>query len=155
MNKPFFCRNFFLTGWRHKRLKSTKDLLLFYGEHSYGFSENDYMCFWHHATWQHVTIFFSYSYLGRKSYQLELSNLSPSGIYLLKVSNRNTRTSYENCSKLTIKTPERRQMTSFWCLYFQLWTDCISCSSVSTVEFEQANSGWAEPLKIGVFKNSC
>ena len=30
------------------------------------------------------------------------------GIYLLKVNNRNTRTRCEICSKLTIKTPERR-----------------------------------------------
>ena len=33
---------------------------------------------------------------------------SPAGIYLLKVNNRNTRTRCEICSKLTIKTPERR-----------------------------------------------
>ena len=33
---------------------------------------------------------------------------SPAGIYLLKVKNRNTRTRCEICSKLTIKTPERR-----------------------------------------------
>ena len=32
----------------------------------------------------------------------------PVGIYLLKVNNRNTRTRCEICSKLTIKTPERR-----------------------------------------------
>ena len=32
----------------------------------------------------------------------------PAVIYLLKVSNRNTRTRCEICSKLTIKTPERR-----------------------------------------------
>ena len=32
----------------------------------------------------------------------------PAGIYLLKVNNRNTRTRYEICSKLTINTPERR-----------------------------------------------
>ena len=31
------------------------------------------------------------------------------GIYLLKVNNRNTRTRCEIYSKLTIKTPERRQ----------------------------------------------
>ena len=31
------------------------------------------------------------------------------GIYLLKINNRNTRTSCEICSTLTIKTPERRQ----------------------------------------------
>ena len=37
----------------------------------------------------------------------------PAGICLLKVNNRNTRTSYEICSKLTIKTPERRQ----WCRF--------------------------------------
>ena len=41
MNKPYYCRNFFLTDWRHKRLKNTIDLLLFYGEHFYGFSESD------------------------------------------------------------------------------------------------------------------
>ena len=32
----------------------------------------------------------------------------PLGIHLLKVNNRNTRTRCEICSKLTIKTPERR-----------------------------------------------
>ena len=31
------------------------------------------------------------------------------GIYLFKVNNRNIRTRCEICSKLTIKTPERRQ----------------------------------------------
>ena len=40
MNKPYFCQNFFLTDWHHKRLKNTIDLLLFYGQHFYGFSEN-------------------------------------------------------------------------------------------------------------------
>ena len=34
---------------------------------------------------------------------------SPAGIYLFKVNDRNTRTRREICSKLTIKTPERRQ----------------------------------------------
>ena len=32
---------------------------------------------------------------------------NPAGIYLLKVSNKNTRIKCEICSKLTIKTPER------------------------------------------------
>ena len=40
MNKPYFCRNFFLTDRRHKGLKNTIDLLSFYGEHFYRFSEN-------------------------------------------------------------------------------------------------------------------
>ena len=35
-------------------------------------------------------------------------NTYPAGIYLLKVNNRNTRTRCVICSKLTIKTPERR-----------------------------------------------
>ena len=35
-------------------------------------------------------------------------NIIPAGIYLLKVSKRNTRTMYEICSKLTIKTPKQR-----------------------------------------------
>ena len=33
----------------------------------------------------------------------------PANIYLFQVNNRNTRKRYEICSKLTIKTPERRQ----------------------------------------------
>ena len=32
----------------------------------------------------------------------------PVGIYLLKVNNRNSRATCEICSKLAIKTPERR-----------------------------------------------
>ena len=33
----------------------------------------------------------------------------PAGNYMFKVNNRNTRTMWELCSKLTIKAPERRQ----------------------------------------------
>ena len=33
---------------------------------------------------------------------------NPTGIFLLKVNNRNTTARCETCSKLTIKTPERR-----------------------------------------------
>ena len=40
-----FAKFFFVTDWRHKRLKNTKDLLLMYGEHFHGFSENDVMRF--------------------------------------------------------------------------------------------------------------
>ena len=39
MNKPYLCRNFFLTDWRHKRLKNTINLL-FYKKHFYEFSES-------------------------------------------------------------------------------------------------------------------
>ena len=41
---------------------------------------------------------------------LIVRNAYPGSIYLLKVSNRNTRKRCEMCSKLTIKTPERRQL---------------------------------------------
>ena len=34
--------------------------------------------------------------------------MSPADNYMFKVDNRNTRTRCEICSKLTIKTPERR-----------------------------------------------
>ena len=43
--------------------------------------------------------------------QDEVINKSPAGNYMFKVNNRNTRTSCEIRSKLTIKIPERRQ----WC----------------------------------------
>ena len=48
---------------------------------------------------------------------------SPAGNYMFKVNNRNTRTRSEICSKLTIKTPERRQwrftsiLTSCWTFF--------------------------------------
>ena len=38
----------------------------------------------------------------------QLKQILPTGIYLFKVNNKNTRTRCEICSKLTIKTPERR-----------------------------------------------
>ena len=53
--------------------------------------------------------------------KLCLVNRLPTGIYLLKVNNRNTRIRCEICSKLTIKIPEGRQ----WC-----------CSGVFIVNFE-------------------
>ena len=37
----------------------------------------------------------------------------PAGIYLLKVNNRNTRPRCKICSKLTIKTPKRRNFDNF------------------------------------------
>ena len=48
----------------------------------------------------------------------ETKNLAknPVGIYMFKINNRNNRERREICSKLTIKTPERRQ-ASFWCPY--------------------------------------
>ena len=41
------------------------------------------------------------------------TNGDPAIIYLFKVNDRRTRARYEIYSKLIIKTPEQRQMTSF------------------------------------------
>ena len=56
---------------------------------------------------------------------------SPTGNYMFKVKNRNTRTRCEICSKLTIKVPERPH-----------------CSSVSVVNFEHVIPGWVIYGKI-------
>ena len=57
------------------------------------------------------------------------SGIIPAGNYLLKVNNRSTRARCEICSKLTIKTPERRlvfivnfEYTSHLALVFLLLT---------------------------------
>ena len=42
-------------------------------------------------------------------WEIQFNNFIPMGIYLLKVTSRNTRTSYEFDSKLTINIPEQRQ----------------------------------------------
>ena len=42
MNKAYFWPIFFLSDWRHERLKKSIDLLLFYGERFYGFLQSDF-----------------------------------------------------------------------------------------------------------------
>ena len=57
---PYFCRNIFPIDWRHKRLKNTADLLIFYGEHFYGFSESDLWKRWkkkHSLHNEHIYIY--------------------------------------------------------------------------------------------------
>ena len=76
-------------------------------------------------------------YIGGKSSSPKmLLRITPTGIYLFTVNNRNARTMCETCSKLTIKTPEQCQWrrsgvfiaslkrfhTLFWCFYCWLWT---------------------------------
>ena len=43
----------------------------------------------------------------------------PANIYLFKVNNRNTRKRREICSKLTIKTPKRRQHSGVFIVNFE------------------------------------
>ena len=52
----------------------------------------------------------------------------PASIYLLKVNDRHTRTRCEICSKLTIKTSERRQDTEGDEEYFILFTFILRIS---------------------------
>ena len=51
---------------------------------------------------------FSFSENSNSGVYSNVHNCNIVGIYLLKVNNRNTRTRYELCSELTVKTPERR-----------------------------------------------
>ena len=44
----------------------------------------------------------------RMAVRVKCKGYYPAGNYMFKVNNRNTRTRCEICSKLTIKTPERR-----------------------------------------------
>ena len=46
MNMLYFLPRFFPIDWCHKHLKNTIDLLLFNGEHFYGFSESDLWKLW-------------------------------------------------------------------------------------------------------------
>ena len=50
---------------------------------------------------------------------------NPADIYLFKVNNGNTRTKYEICSKLTIKTPEQRLASSLLTLIGDTSTVCV------------------------------
>ena len=52
------------------------------------------------------------------------NDITPTGIYLLKLNNRNTRTRCGICSKLTIKIPERRMASKM--------SVCNNCSNLLT-----------------------
>ena len=75
----------------------------------------------------------------------------PANIYLFNVNNRNTRKRCEICSKLTIKTPERRQ----WRLMFSLLTLNMFhiFSIVSIVDFEQVKVSWVVHSALSIFKS--
>ena len=95
-----------------------------------------------HITWQ--TLYSLFVKRCKKTNWSELfCNHFPAGIYLFKVNNKITRTWCEICSKLTIKTPKRRQCRrSVFFFYYRLGTYFTPCSSVSIVNFEQVIAGW-------------
>ena len=61
---------------------------------------------------------------------------------MFKVSNRNTWKMCEICSKLTIKTLERRQWRRSGIFIVKPWTYFTSFFNVSIVDFEQVNISW-------------
>ena len=61
----------------------------------------------------------------------------PANIYLFKVNNKNTRKRCEICSKLTVKTPERRH----------LGCPDVFISSVPIVDFEQILAGFLHNVR--------
>ena len=65
----------------------------------------------------------------------------PAGIYLLKVNNRNTRTRCEICSKLTMKTLQRRQWRRSSVFIVSFKHISHPSSSVSIVNFEHVTLG--------------
>ena len=62
----------------------------------------------------------------------------PANIYLYKINNKNTRIKFEICLKLTIKTPERRQLRRSG-VFIVNFEHISHISHVSIVEFEQVN----------------
>ena len=65
----------------------------------------------------------------------------PVGNYLFKVNNKNTTTRREICSKLTVKTPERRQWRRSSVFIVNFEHISTPCFSVYIPHFEQVNSG--------------
>ena len=58
------------------------------------------------------------------------------------LNNRNNKKRYKICSKLTIKTPERRHFPCFGAFIIN-----FECISVFDVEFEQSNVCWVKVFK--------
>ena len=93
----------------------------------------NWMCFWHHAICH-----------GSTSLPTRIIEASrPSGISLLQVNNRNTTTRCEMCSKLTIKTPQHHELTSFRCLYCKLYTHFTTCLAFALLTLSMQLFCWA------------
>ena len=91
-----------------------------------------YQCIVYWINFQSIYYFQNYIYISKsitlytfivffKSVESLECILNPAGTYMFKVNNRNTRTRYEICSKLAIKTPQRRQwrLSDIFIVYFE------------------------------------
>ena len=75
-------------------------------------------------------------------------NNPPTNIYSFQVNNRNTRQNYEICSKLTIKTPERRHWRRSDVVIVNFEHYFIPFSSVFVADSEQVNVRWAPVILL-------
>ena len=94
--------------------------------------------FMHSQSWRYLYTFIYLHWLprifnhSRCSYQtstrwdLSITSNNPAGNYMFKVNHRNTRTRCEICSKLTIKTPERRHRHFFEVI--EVFSRCFNIS---------------------------
>ena len=74
-----------------------------------------------------------------RKYLLKFLLMVTANIYLFKVNDRNTRKRYDTCSKLTIKTVERRQWRCFDVVIVNFENISHFFCSVCIIDFEQIN----------------
>ena len=75
----------------------------------------------------------------------------PSGIYLLKVNNRNTKTRCDMCSKLTVKKPEQRQWRHSVIFIVNFDHFITPCCSTSIVNFGHAIAYTTSGVPTGIY----
>ena len=101
-----------------------------------------------------ASLFFTCNYLFAQSryiwfdFVLLMSNFRcPANSYLFKVNNKNIWKRCQMCSKLTMRTTEKRQSRrSGVFIILMSWTYSTPFSNVSIVEFEQVNIWWEDPI---------
>ena len=97
---------------------------------------------WHKLLLQkrrYSEFFWSVIFLFGLNKEIYRVNLHPTGIYLLKVNNRNTKTRCEIRSKLTINTPERLHWP-------RSDVFIVNFEYVSHINFEHVITGWVIAL---------
>ena len=84
-----------------------------------------YQIFPYKIKWWNSNIL-EYYVLAKDNVNFIHTRINSTGKYMFKANSRKTKTRWEICSKLTIKTLERR----YWHLYCGLWTYFTPCPSV-------------------------
>ena len=79
----------------------------------------------------------------------------PADIYLLKVNNRNFRTRCEICSKLTVKTPERRTPMAGYEMELKSCLSCFHFIQAPEVIMSKAYDAKADLWSIGTIIYQC